>query len=255
MIAWYGSKELKALAMKRLREHRDADEFLQGVYFSDYGRGCHLGCLTHSGDDSHAQTERLFGIELQVAYWLESVFEALPADKAGQWVIDSTVAIPVGADLSRCHHHLAYWLLGPDSPSGEGNAHKSVATAVAEMRDLHGLAAAGQPVSDGQWSAALAAAARSASESAWSAARSSAWSAAESAWSAAAAARSAARSSAAVWSSAWESIAEKSIEIFSAAPVREPRDDERCDECVAESLRVLRKQGLVMGASDEDRHP
>lgn len=207
MIAWYGEQKLKDAALARLREHRRLDHLAQGVYFQD-GRGCHLGCLTHTDSGAHEATERMFGLPQRVAYWLESVFEGLPSDRCAWWVITSTEAIPVGADLSLCHHELAAWLLGPESPSAAGSQHDLVRAAIEGMRRLHERAAAGEAITGEQWSAALSAA--------WSAARSAAESAA-----------------------AWESIAQRSIEIFAAAPVRGLRTDEQCEECVRESMLRL----------------
>lgn len=266
--AWFNKPELKATAMRQLRHHRSLDEITQGIYFKE-GRGCHLGCLTHRNNNTQQAAERMFGIPERVAYWLDAVFEGLPEDMCAAWVIDGTNAIPVGADLSLAHHELAYWLLGPESPSAQGNAHKAVSAEVETVRQLHKRASAGNLVTDSEWSAAESAAqsaelaaAESAEWSAWSAAwsarsaarsaRSAAWSAAESAAESAesaaelaaesarlaelaaelaeqSAAESAEQSAAeqSAWSAesaarynAWEQIAEKSIEIFNAAPVR-----------------------------------
>lgn len=214
----------------------------------------------------------MFGFDPKIPYWLEAVFEGLPKADATRWVIESTDAIPVGADLSMCHHELAYWLLAPDSPVGASNSHESVADAIAQMRECHRIALEG---GDPDWSAAKSAAwsarsaawsarsARSAESAAWSAAWSaersaegaarSALSAARSAWSAAksaarAAAGSAARSAAG--SAAWQTIASKSIEIFAASPVRTATADEQCEECVRESMIQL-SSPVVVEAGDE----
>jgi hypothetical protein len=221
IIAWHNEPKLKHAAMERLIEHRKLDQIAQGFYF-DEGRGCHLGCLTHCDEhkDPHSATELMFGIPERVAYWLEAVFEGLPQDKCANWVIESSESIPVGADLSKCHHELAYWLLGPDSPSAEGNRHESVRDAIEKVREIHRQAMTGE-VDEAAWSAARSAAWSAARSAAESAARSAAESAAESA------ARSAAESAAwsAAESAAWEQIAEKSIEIFKNAPVI------GCDAC------------------------
>ena len=253
--AWYGEQRLKDAALARLAEHRRLDQLTQGTYFKD-GRGCHLGCLTHANEGSHSATERLFAIPERIAYWLEAVFEGLSSDQCAAWVIESTAAIPVGADLSLCHHHLAHWLLGTDSPSAAGNEHELVREAVVRVRDLHRRAAAGELIDDEQWPAARSAAesaarpaARSAAESAAryaaeSAARSAATSAAWSAWSAAeSAAWSAWSARSAARSAAWSEIAARSIEIFAAAPIL--RESEPCDECVAETLSHLATGDLV----------
>ena len=226
MIAWYGEPKLKTAAMDRLREHKRLDQLQQRIYFVN-GRGCHLGCLTHANKSSQEAAERMFGIEKKIAYWLEAVFEILPPDEAAEWVIESTEAIPVGGDMSRCHHHLAAWLLGPDSPSASGSQHESVRAAVEGMRRLHMMAARGETVTDAQWQEAISAA--TAAESAALTAE---------AWSSAARLAESARS-------AWKQIAFKSMEIFRDAPVRQPTASEECDQCVRESMARLASDALV----------
>ncbi len=110
MIAWFGEKVLKDAAMDRLHEHKRLEEIVQRVYW-DHGKGCNLGCLTHCQGEVHQATVRMFGIELPVAYFLETIFEGLSPLLAPQWVIDSAEAIPVGADLSKWHHRFGAWLL------------------------------------------------------------------------------------------------------------------------------------------------
>ena len=159
MLAFHSEPSLKTAVMDRLREHRRLDTIVQGTYF-DEGRGCHLGCITHINDDTHEAAERLFGIEQRVGYWLEAVFEGLPKEDCAAWVIESTEAIPVGADLSKCHHHLAAWLLGESGLLTITDINRD---AIEQARRLHLAAANGQSLSAEQWSAA------------WSAAESAAW--------------------------------------------------------------------------------
>ena len=225
--AWLGSQEIKDLTLEMLRADQEAHRIVQRHYWED-GKGCQLGCLTRKLDGTHAAVVDRFGFPLRVAYWLEAVFEGLPQGECEQWVIDSAEAIPIGADLSLAHHRLAVWLLGPDSPSSQGNQHETVSRAVAGARALHVRAANAESVDPDEWSAARSAAmsaARSAARSAaWSAARSaarsarSAESAAESAESAAESAESAARSAE---SAAWKSIAKKSLDIFRSCAIIE----------------------------------
>lgn len=199
ITAWFGESDLKSAVMERLREHRRMDTIVQGVYFND-GRGCHLGCITHASKNTHRVAERLFGIEQRVGYWLEIIFERLPKEDCAAWVLESTEAIPVGADLSRCHHHFCAWLLGPSELLTITDDNRD---AIEAVRVLHQRAASGLTVTDEQWSAA-----RSAWAS-WSAQAASARSAAESAQVASAQAAS----------ETWKKIAAKSIEIFAAAPI------------------------------------
>lgn len=253
--AWYGEPELKEAAMARLREHRRLDQLRQGIYWKN-GRGCHLGCLSHQSNETHFVVERMFAIPVRIGYWLEAVFEGLPPEECADWVVESTESIPVGADLSLCHHEFAYWLLGPDSPSAAGNYHELVKDDIRKIRLLHDRVRRGKHV---KLAARSVVAARAAARSARSVA--AAWSpearsvvaaeaaeaaarSAEAAWSVRSAARSA---TAAVWSAenkarAWKKIAAKSIEIFQAAPVAECED---CAGCAAESLQELQSYSLV----------
>src|SRR5437879_2875309 len=98
LTAFFGEATLKAAVIERLELHRRLDNFVQGIYY-DGSSGCHLGCLTHCSDNSHAATERLFGIPERVAYLMESIFEGLPADRCEWWAVEGTRAIPAGADL------------------------------------------------------------------------------------------------------------------------------------------------------------
>ena len=233
--AFFGEQGLKDLVMEQLREHRRLDQIVQGRYW-EHGKGCNLGCLTHNNNNAHEAAERMFGIPQRIGYWLEAVFECLPKEDCAAWVIDSAEAIPVGADLSLAHHELAYWLLGPESPSAEGNNHPTVRDAILRIRNLHDRARRGELVESAAWSAARSAAWSAAQNAAWSAARSAAWTAV---WSAAEnAERSAAWSAAenAARSASWRSIAAKSIEIFRACPVA--KCDE-CETCVAETMVYL----------------
>lgn len=104
ILAWHNEPTLKAAALQRLREHRRLDEIVQGGGYWRDGRGCHLGCLVHRnsaglGGEPHSSVERLFGIPVEVAFWLELVFENLPRNRCANWVVESAEAIPIGADL------------------------------------------------------------------------------------------------------------------------------------------------------------
>lgn len=225
MSAFFNEPKLKQAVMSRLREDRRLDRLAQGVYFKD-GKGCHLGCLTRCNQNSHQATERLFNIPLRIAYWLEVVFEGLPREKCEWWVIEGTSAIPVGADLSKAHHELSYWLLGPDSPSSEGNKNDLVSESISLTRRLHRQAADGLVVTPDQWSeAAIRSAKWAAAASAsllWSSPKWAAKTAFESASGSALSVKWALNCSAKLsWPSAWISIAEKSIEIFKSCPIVE----------------------------------
>ena len=189
ILAWHGNAHLKAFTIERLREHQRLDQIIQGMYSDGKGRGCHLWCLVHE-DAPHRSVERLLGIEQSVGHWLEAVFEGLPGDDCAQWVIDSANAIPVGADLSCCHHHFGLWL----PSSGLWTITDVNREVIETVRVLHERAVNGDMPTPDEWSSA-----RAARASAWSSAEASAWSSAE--------------------ATAWHKIAAKSLEIFAAAPL------------------------------------
>ena len=241
MVAWHAEPELKIQALAQLREHQRMDQIVQGTYWKD-GKGCHLGCLTHCNVDSHEATERLFGLPLRVAYFLEAVFEGLPKDKAVRWVTESVEAIPVGADLSRWHHRFGHWLL---AESGLLTITDINRDAIAGVAELHRRAAAGEPLCEAAESAAWSSAAWSAAAAAESAAWSSAaeWSAA---WSAAAASESAGESAgarSAARSAAFEKFAAKAIELFASSPVAAVCTE--CPDAAAKSILHLKSTRLV----------
>jgi len=118
IIAWHGSAELKAEVLARLQAHREADDFVRGLYQtastdSPLGyRGCALGCTLPlvTGDDRlqgleagfwHYEIQRRYGIDIEVAGLIDEIFESLETvEESAQFAQDVAAAIPVGADLS-----------------------------------------------------------------------------------------------------------------------------------------------------------
>lgn len=266
IIAWHGEQQLKDKALERLREHRRLDRIAQGKYWTD-GRGCLLGCLTHREHKVHESAERLFGIAQRIGYWLEWVFEGLCPEDCEWWVIASAEAIPAGADLSQCHNHLCLWLLRESGLLTITDANRGAINHVAR---LHERVLAGEYVSLRHWSLA-----RCKADSATQAKQSN--EAIVSAHAAVAAADLPARSTAeaagcgvyafadsrslrtvadedvgqrangllrewgstreAIIHNAWKHIADKSLEIFAAAPVTTERTE--CRESVQQAYAVL----------------
>ena len=194
ILAWHGSKHLKEFTLDRLKEHQRLDQIIQGSYWNDADHvGCCLGCLVHDSSP-HPLVEQFLGIEQQIGYWLESVFEGLPVEDCAKWVIDSAKAIPVGADLSGCHHQLGVWI---PAESGLLTFTDGNRKAIERVRRLHERAVAGDMPTEEEWLAAVTEAAEAEAE-------------------AEAGARAAASAAEA---EAWQAIAAKSLEIFAAAPV------------------------------------
>lgn len=82
-------------------EHLAADAVVQGQYWEG-GRGCFIGCLTHSAKAS-AVTDQ-YGIPLPLVHIVERIFEELTHDEAKQFFADIPEAIGCdGKDLSLVH--------------------------------------------------------------------------------------------------------------------------------------------------------
>jgi hypothetical protein len=89
------------LLKQEVHEHITADAVAQGIYWSD-GKGCFIGCLTHSGDSTPA-VER-FGLTEPILRIAERIFESLPLEEAKQFFFDFPDAVATdGKDLSLIH--------------------------------------------------------------------------------------------------------------------------------------------------------
>ena len=109
--AWHGDPQLKADTVRRMQEHREADEFIQRHYMlmdvkaASGFRGCAVGCLvgswvTREGYASwHLAVQNIFGINEQVAWIIDEIFECLPVEDCATFAVEVIEAIPVGADL------------------------------------------------------------------------------------------------------------------------------------------------------------
>lgn len=86
---------------KEVAAHIEADALVRGQYWSD-GKGCFIGCLTHSADPTPA-VER-FGLTEPLLRIAESIFEALPDDEGRAFFAALPDAVERdGKDLSRVH--------------------------------------------------------------------------------------------------------------------------------------------------------
>ena len=179
MLAYHNDNNLKQSVLAEMRDHKEADELVQGYGYWEDGKGCAVGCLIKGND--HQEYESKFGIPAQLARLEDSIFEGLPKELAQQWPERFLGAIKVGADLSRVWSEFAYWLL-TDKEHGQivyANGDARVIDAIMGVAKLHKEVISGKR--KGRWSAARSAADSAAESAADSAAWSAAWSAAESA--------------------------------------------------------------------------
>ncbi len=204
LLAFHGETKIKQKYLRRVRDHKKADEIVQGYGYWSNGKGCAVGCTLHVDDDPHPHYETELGIPQRLAYLEDAIFEGLPVDDAREWPSRFLSAIKPGADLSIVWNHFTVWLLRDSELLMIADVNRE---AIGAVIALHVRMTEGKKVSESAWSAA-AWSAESAARSARSAARSAAaWSAESAAWSAA---ESAARS-------AYKKMAGKLIELLQSA--------------------------------------
>ena len=112
LLAYHGDKRIKSTYLKRVRDHRKADQLVQGFGYWQDGRGCAVGCTIHGS--SHEAYETELGIPRQIAYLEDRFFESLPKEIARQWPERFLSAITPGRDLSLVLPRFMEWLLIED---------------------------------------------------------------------------------------------------------------------------------------------
>lgn len=116
--AWHGDPNLKAAAVQRMKEHREADSFAQGYYqLHDPKKalgykGCALGCMVAEQAEPEDVTftvlvEETYGIPESVAAAIDDAFESLRFKDCAKFAVAVVEAIPVGADLTEVGRE--YW--------------------------------------------------------------------------------------------------------------------------------------------------
>ena len=149
MTAYHADPALKAATLAQLAEHRRLDQIVRGTYW-DGSRGCAVGCLTHQGDGGHEEFPSRWGVPVQIAHLIDTIFERLPIDQAQEWPSRIMDAIPVGADLSRTWDRFAAWMLG-HVVAQYAEAGAALDPSVAAMAALFVRAGAGDEPSETEW--------------------------------------------------------------------------------------------------------
>src|SRR5689334_5016631 len=88
MKAYHGEQSVKDKYIGRIREHRKAEQLVQGFGYwcrvsEGEMRGCAVGCTVHSGN--HAAYETELGIPRVIAQLEDGIFEGLPKAEAQAW--------------------------------------------------------------------------------------------------------------------------------------------------------------------------
>jgi hypothetical protein len=153
---------------REVKAHIEADVLVRGRYWRG-GKGCFIGCLTHSSN--LAPAIKRFGLPVEVLRLAEYIFERLPADDAKAFFAAFPDAVACdGKDLSRVH----WAFLAAELrmlPKQSDDVQAVIDQVIAGMDAL---------ASGGEWSSdAARASARATAEAAWSDVRATA----EAAWS------------------------------------------------------------------------
>ena len=206
LIAFHGDPKVKAFYLRRVHNHRKADEIIHGKYWEN-GRGCGVGCTIHSDDHNAYETE--LGIPVQIAYLEDAIFEGMANGKSKEFPERFLKAIKPGVDLSLVVPRLVVWQ-GLDPKHGVINLVKSneERECVKLVAGLYQRIIDGGTVTYQEWVDAE----NQAGAGAWVWARAGAWAGAR----------------ARVWAGAraqpkgqkqWEILADKFIELLKSAPV------------------------------------
>lgn len=155
LSALHGSEEIRATLLARLRQHAAADRLQPGPLAWDANAGGSLvGCMIESDDP--AAWQALTGLPVWLAVAIDGVAGLLPSRADAQALGERLLAaIAAGSDLQGAGSTLVIRLL--DSMAAGVPAAlltPELAQAVAQVRQLHGEAAAGAETAPADWKAA-----------------------------------------------------------------------------------------------------
>lgn len=108
MRSFHNDLAIKEKYLSRVRQHRLADEIIQGIYWEN-GKGCAVGCTLHSSN--HCAYENELGIPKLIARLEDAIFEKLPLERAKIWPEEFLDSIYIGSNLSEIWNKFAIWLL------------------------------------------------------------------------------------------------------------------------------------------------
>ena len=128
LLAFHNDPKIKQKFLRRVRAHKRADAFMQGIYFEKHVSnkmiGCAIGCTLELDPDAnmiaistgpysviHGQYESQLGIPAQLAMIEDCVFEALSLPYLLDWPEEFLMNINVGADLSEALREIMMWLV------------------------------------------------------------------------------------------------------------------------------------------------
>ena len=97
MEAFFNDEKIKQKYLKRVEDHRKADELIKGKYWEN-GKGCAVGCTIHSSDHYAYETE--LGIPRWLARVEDRIFEGLSEEESKKWPETFLKAIKPGVNLN-----------------------------------------------------------------------------------------------------------------------------------------------------------
>jgi len=200
------NKATKQKYIERAKQHREADEIVQGLYWKD-DKGCCVGCLAHENNNAHKALEKQTGIPEWLSRVADTLHEGLSDGEYQKWPEQFIEAIPVNAkerDLElKVKAPFIVFVLESTLETFDHEKFPDVKKAIDGSITLWQR----DDINSDDWvaarTAASAAASDAASAAASAAARTAAWAAARAAWTAASDAASAAWAAAsAAWAAA-----------------------------------------------------
>lgn len=162
--AFFNNPAIKEKYVNQMVNHRKMDQLIHGIYWAD-GKGCAVGCITHSRE--HSQFETQLGLPEWLAHVVDYLFEGLKNGEAMTFPERVLQAIPLGANLDKTYHKFCKFVQTDIAKDADD---KNVRKAIEGVLSQHDKAIKGEIISlPGIWRLYKAA---------WSAAESAAWSAA-----------------------------------------------------------------------------
>jgi hypothetical protein len=108
MLSYHNDPAIKGKYIKRIQDHRKADNLIRGKGWTGQ-KGCAVGCTLERYEHSGYETE--LGIPREVARLEDVIFEELPIDKAMKWPELFLQSVPIGKDLSMIWPKFTVWTL------------------------------------------------------------------------------------------------------------------------------------------------
>jgi len=153
LSAFHGSEEVRALLLQRLQQQAAAERLQPGPLAWSLEGGSVVGCMIESDDPAIWQAQT--GLPVWLAVVIDGVAGLLPSRADAQAFGERLLAaIAPGADLQGAGSTLVIRLLDSMAAGVPARLTPELAQAVAQVRQLHGHAAAGAETAPADWKAA-----------------------------------------------------------------------------------------------------